>query len=56
MDYLNPFLDVILSPETSGPVTSVALMSVLRMLEHYTLGEPVQCNHQSGIQHEQMSR
>ena len=39
MDYLNPFLDVILSPETSGPVTGVALTSVLRMLEHYVLGE-----------------
>lgn len=38
MDYLNPFLDVILSPETSGPVTSVALVSVLRMLDHYVLG------------------
>lgn len=39
MDYINPFLDVILSPETSGPVTGIALTSVLRMLEHYTLGE-----------------
>ena len=39
LDYLNPFLDVILSPETSGPVTGVALTSVLRMLEHYTFGE-----------------
>ena len=33
-----PFLEVVRSPETSGPITGVALTSVRRMLAAYTLG------------------
>lgn len=36
--YLEPFLHVIRSPETSGVVTDVALSSVLNMLEAGLLG------------------
>jgi hypothetical protein len=38
MDYLAPFLEVIRSPETSGPITGVALTSVRRILEYNMLG------------------
>ncbi|KAK9841755.1 hypothetical protein WJX81_000904 [Elliptochloris bilobata] len=38
LEYLGPFLEVIRSPETSGPITGVALSSVCRMLDEYTLG------------------
>lgn len=40
LEYLGPFLEVIRSPETSGPITGVALSSVCRMLDEYTLGAP----------------
>ena len=39
LTYLEPFLEVIRSPETSGPITGVALTSVRRLLEDYTFGE-----------------
>jgi hypothetical protein len=38
LEYLGPFLEVIRSPETSGPITGVALTSVCRMLDEFTLG------------------
>ncbi len=38
LKYLGPFLEVIRSPETSGPITGVALTSVCRMLDEFTLG------------------
>ena len=38
LTYLEPFLEVIRSPETSGPITGVALTSVRRLLEDYTFG------------------
>ena len=38
LEYLSPFLDVIKSPETSGPITAVALTSMHRFLERDTLG------------------
>lgn len=38
LQYLAPFLEVIRSPETSGPITGVALTSVRRLLSRYTLG------------------
>ena len=37
-DYLTPFLQVIKSPETSGTVTDVALMAVLKILKSDMLG------------------
>ncbi|KAK9918480.1 hypothetical protein WJX75_004379 [Coccomyxa subellipsoidea] len=37
--YLGPFLEVIRSPETSGPITGVALTSVRRLLDQYLFGE-----------------
>ncbi len=39
LTYLEPFLDVIRSPETSGPITGVALTSVKRLLDNYSFGE-----------------
>ena len=39
LTYLEPFLEVIRSPETSGPITGVALTSVRRLLRDYTFGE-----------------
>ena len=39
LTYLEPFLEVIQSPETSGPITGVALTSVRRLLEDYTFGD-----------------
>ena len=36
LEYLAPFLEVIRSPETSGPITGVALTSVRRLLASYT--------------------
>ena len=38
MEYLAPFLEVIRSHETSGPITGVALTSVCRMLDQNILG------------------
>ena len=38
LEYLAPFLEVVRSPETSGPITAVALTSVRRMLEENILG------------------
>lgn len=38
MEYLAPFLEVIRSHETSGPITGVALTSVRRMLDQNILG------------------
>ncbi len=38
MKYLEPFLDVISSPETSGPITGVALTSLCRMLDQFIMG------------------
>lgn len=39
MQYLNPFLEVVRSPEVSGPVTGVALTGLHRMLSSYIFGE-----------------
>ncbi|CAL8465729.1 g5265 [Coccomyxa elongata] len=39
LTYLGPFLEVIRSPETSGPITGVALTSVRRLLNQYLFGE-----------------
>lgn len=39
LEYLAPFLEVIKSPETSGPITAVALTAVNRFLERDILGE-----------------
>mmetsp|Transcript_17390 Transcript_17390/g.52068 ORF Transcript_17390/g.52068 Transcript_17390/m.52068 type:complete len:1953 (-) Transcript_17390:228-6086(-) len=38
LEYLNPFLEVIRSPETSGPITGVALTSVRRILDQDIIG------------------
>lgn len=38
MEYLTPFMEVIRSPETSGPVTGVALTAVARFLDAYIIG------------------
>lgn len=38
LEYLSPFLEVIKSPETSGPITAVALTAVNRFLERNILG------------------
>lgn len=38
LDYLNPFLELIKSPETSGKVTSAALQGIQRVLEQDLLG------------------
>ena len=40
LKYLGPFLEVIKSPDTSGPITGVALTSVCRMLDQYVIGGP----------------
>lgn len=42
LDYLNPFMEVIRSPETSGPVTGVALTAVARFLDAYIIGHLLQ--------------
>lgn len=39
LTYLGPFLEVIRSPETSGPITGIALTSVRRLLNQYLFGE-----------------
>ncbi|EIE18029.1 Sec7-domain-containing protein, partial [Coccomyxa subellipsoidea C-169] len=39
LTYLGPFLEVIRSPETSGPITGVALTSVRRLLDQYLFGK-----------------
>lgn len=39
LEYLTPFMEVIRSPETSGPVTGVALTAVARFLDAYIIGE-----------------
>ncbi|KAL0041048.1 hypothetical protein WJX77_003321 [Trebouxia sp. C0004] len=39
MDYLTPFMEVIRSPETSGPITGVALTAVSRFLDTYIIGD-----------------
>jgi len=38
MDYLTPFMEVIRSPETSGPITGVALTAAARFLDTYIIG------------------
>ena len=38
MEYLTPFMEVIRSHETSGPVTGVALTAVSRFLDAYIVG------------------
>ena len=43
MDYLTPFLEVIRSPETSGPITGVALTAVARFLDAYIIGTQLHC-------------
>ncbi len=43
LEYLSPFLEVIKSPETSGPITAVALTSVNKFLERDILGAGPQC-------------
>ena len=42
MDYLTPFMEVIRSPETSGPITGVALTAVSRFLDTYIIGNGTQ--------------
>lgn len=37
--YLGAFLEVIRSPETSGPITGVALTSIRRLLERQLFGD-----------------
>ena len=39
MEYLAPFIEVIRSPEISGPITGVALTAVSRFLDAYIIGE-----------------
>ena len=39
MDYLTPFMEVIRSPETSGPITGAALTAVSRFLDAYVIGK-----------------
>lgn len=39
MEYLGPFLEVIRSPETSGPITGMALTSLCRMLDNFIMGK-----------------
>lgn len=39
LEYLEPFLEVIRSPEVSGPVTGVALAGLNRMLSKYIFGD-----------------
>ena len=41
MEYLAPFLEVTQSPETSGPITGVALTSILRIVDSYIIGAPL---------------
>ena len=43
MEYLTPFIEVIRSPEISGPITGVALTAVTRFLDAYIIGECQQC-------------
>lgn len=38
LEYLSPFLEVVRSPETSGPITLCALTSLLRLLRRGVLG------------------
>ena len=38
MEYLTPFIEVIRSPEISGPITGVALTAVSRFLDAYIIG------------------
>ena len=47
MDYLTPFMEVIRSPETSGPITGVALTAVSRFLDTYIIGNGSQHHTQS---------
>ncbi len=43
MEYLAPFLEVIRSPETSGPITGTALTSLTRFLSQDIIGVPSSC-------------
>lgn len=43
MEYLTPFIEVIRSPEISGPITGVALTAVSRFLDAYIIGELQDC-------------
>lgn len=47
MEYLTPFIEVIRSPEISGPITGAALTAVSRFLDAYIIGEqhmlPLSC-------------
>lgn len=38
LDYLEPFLGVVTSQETSGPITGTALNSLCRFFDHYIIG------------------
>ena len=38
LDYLEPFLGVVTSQETSGPITGTALTSLARVFDHYIVG------------------
>ena len=40
LEYLGPFLEVIRSPETSGPITGTALTSLTRFLDQDIIGVP----------------
>lgn len=40
LEYLSPFLEVIRSAETSGPITAIALSSVNKIISHDLIGEP----------------
>lgn len=39
LEYLNPFLEVIKSPETSGPITGTALTAIYKFLTRDIIGE-----------------
>jgi hypothetical protein len=41
LEYLTPFLETIKSPETSGPITLVALASLNKIISRGILGEPL---------------
>lgn len=43
MEYLTPFIEIIRSPEISGPITGVALTAISRFLDAYIIGDYQQC-------------
>jgi len=43
-EFLAPFLAVIRSEETTGPITGLALTSVNKFLSYGLVGEPLRCS------------